>query len=73
MHIPTKEKILDEIRDYFFISLGCAIYCVAFCLFMLPYHFTPGGMTGVSAIIFYAFFRYLNTCRLICRLGNDNR
>ena len=54
MHIPTKEKILDEIRDYFFISLGCAIYCVAFCLFMLPYHFTPGGMTGVSAIIFYA-------------------
>lgn len=46
--------ILDEVKDYFFISLGCAIYCVGFCLFMLPYEFTPGGMTGVSAIIFYA-------------------
>lgn len=41
-------------KDYFFISLGCAIYCVAFCLFMLAYEFTPGGMTGVSAIIYYA-------------------
>jgi len=46
--------ILDEVKDYFFISLGCAIYCLGFCLFMLPYEFTPGGMTGVSAIIFYA-------------------
>ncbi|MCR5180930.1 MAG: YitT family protein [Bacteroidaceae bacterium] len=46
--------ILDEVKDYFFITLGCAIYCVGFCLFMLPYEFTPGGMTGVSAIIFYA-------------------
>ncbi len=49
-----KNKILYDIQDYFFISLGCAIYCLGFCLFMLPYHFTPGGMTGVSAIIYYA-------------------
>ena len=52
--MARKIWILDEVRDYFFISLGCAIYCVGFCLFMLPYEFTPGGMTGVSAIIFYA-------------------
>ena len=50
----NKSMILDEVKDYFFISLGCAIYCVGFCLFMLPYEFTPGGMTGVSAIIYYA-------------------
>jgi uncharacterized membrane-anchored protein YitT (DUF2179 family) len=50
----NKGIILDEIRDYFFISLGCAIYCMGFCLFMLPYEFTPGGMTGVSAIFYYA-------------------
>lgn len=55
MKTPVKTSwILDEVRDYFFISLGCAIYCFGFCLFMLPYEFTPGGMTGVSAIIFYA-------------------
>ena len=50
----NKSMILDEVKDYFFISMGCAIYCVGFCLFMLPYEFTPGGMTGVSAIIHYA-------------------
>lgn len=52
--MTKKIWIFDEIRDYFFISLGCLIYCFGFCLFMLPYEFTPGGMTGVSAIIFYA-------------------
>ncbi|MBP5771730.1 MAG: YitT family protein [Bacteroidaceae bacterium] len=46
--------IFDEVKDYFFIALGCFIYCIGFCTFMLPYEFTPGGMTGVSAIIYYA-------------------
>ena len=50
----ARQKLFDQIHDYFFISLGCFIYCCGFCLFMLPYEFTPGGMTGVSAIIFYA-------------------
>ena len=55
MKFPMKASwLLDEVKDYFFISLGCAFYCVGFCLFMLPYEFTPGGMTGVSAIIYYA-------------------
>lgn len=46
--------VIDEVKDYVFIALGCLGYCIGFCLFMLPYEFTPGGMTGVSAIIFYA-------------------
>ena len=46
--------ILEEVKDYLFIALGCLFYCVGFCTFMLPYEFTPGGMTGVSAIIYYA-------------------
>ena len=46
--------IIDELKDYVFIALGCLFYCIGFCTFMLPYEFTPGGMTGVSAIIFYA-------------------
>lgn len=50
----NKVFIMDEVKDYFFITLGCVIYCLGFCLFMLPYEFTPGGMTGVSAIIYYA-------------------
>lgn len=46
--------LLDEVKDYVFIALGCLVYCIGFCTFMLPYEFTPGGMTGVSAIIYYA-------------------
>ncbi len=46
--------IWDEVKDYLFITLGVLIYCIGFCLFMLPYEFTPGGMTGVSAIVYYA-------------------
>jgi len=43
----------DEIKDYFFITLGCAMYCVGFTFFMLPYQFIPGGCTGIAALIYY--------------------
>lgn len=46
--------IFEEIKDYIFITLGVLCYSIGFCVFMLPYEFTPGGMTGVSAIIYYA-------------------
>ena len=45
--------IWDEVKDYFFISIGCLMYCVGFCLFLLPYQFIPGGCTGISALIYY--------------------
>lgn len=46
--------LLDEVKDYIFITFGCLCYSIGFCVFMLPYEFTPGGMTGVSSIIYYA-------------------
>lgn len=45
--------IWDEVKDYFFIFLGCLMYCIGFCLFLLPYKFIPGGCTGISALIYY--------------------
>ena len=45
--------IWDEIQDYFMITVGCAMYCVGFTLFMLPYKFIPGGCTGIAALIYY--------------------
>ena len=45
--------IWDEVKDYLFIALGCLMYSVGFCLFMLPYQFIPGGCTGIAALIYY--------------------
>ena len=46
--------ILNEAKDYFFITLGLAIYTVAFTVFLMPYQIVAGGVTGLSAIIYYA-------------------
>lgn len=34
--------------------LGISIYVVGYVGFQLPYHITPGGVLGVSAIVYYA-------------------
>ena len=46
--------IWNEVRDYMFIALGLAIYTVAFTVFLMPYQIVAGGVTGLSAIIYYA-------------------
>lgn len=51
--VIRKIHIWDEVQDYFMITIGCAMYCVGFCFFMLPYHFIPGGCTGIAALIYY--------------------
>ena len=51
--VIRKIHIWDEVKDYLFITLGCAMYCVGFCFFMLPYQFIPGGCTGIAALIYY--------------------
>ena len=52
MAIPNIH-IWDEVKDYIFILVGCALYCIGFCFFMLPYQFIPGGCTGIAALIYY--------------------
>ena len=51
---PLKKRFWDELKDYFFITLGCLMYAVAFIFFMLPNQFTPGGVSGISSILYYA-------------------
>lgn len=50
----SKKQIWQEIKDYVGILIGLSLYAVGFTCFMLPYHITTGGLTGISAIIFYA-------------------
>lgn len=47
-------KIYREAKDYFFITLGLLLYTVGWTVFLLPYEIVTGGVTGISAIIFYA-------------------
>ncbi len=43
-----------ETKDYFTITLGLMAYALGWTLFLLPYQITTGGVTGISAIIYYA-------------------
>ena len=46
--------ILKEVQDYVFITLGLILYSFAFTVFLLPYEIVTGGVSGISAIVFYA-------------------
>ncbi len=49
-----RHQIYGEAKDYVFITLGLLLYTVGWTAFLLPYEIVTGGVTGVSAIIFYA-------------------
>ena len=52
--LTDKSKLLREVKDYFMIGLGLFIYSLGWSCFMLPYQITMGGVTGISAIVYYA-------------------
>lgn len=44
----------DEIKDYLCIFIGIALYAMGWVTFLLPYQISTGGVTGISAVIYYA-------------------
>ncbi|SHF12911.1 Uncharacterized membrane-anchored protein YitT, contains DUF161 and DUF2179 domains [Bacteroides luti] len=50
----NKTDILIELKDYLLISMGIMCYAMGWAAFLLPYQITTGGVTGISAIIYYA-------------------
>lgn len=52
--LDNKKILLNEINDYLFIAIGLACYAVGWTVFMLPYGITLGGVTGISALIYFA-------------------
>ncbi len=50
----TKTEMTRELKDYLFISFGLMCYALGWSAFLLPYQITTGGVTGISAIIYYA-------------------
>ena len=46
-------KIGRELKDYVAITLGIICYSLGWAAFMLPYQISTGGVTGISALIYY--------------------
>ena len=49
-----RHNFLNETKDYFYITIGLLLYTIGWTVFLLPYEIVTGGVTGISAIIFYA-------------------
>ena len=54
MQIAGNKALWNEVKDYFFITLGLMLYAFGWTVFLLPYEIVTGGVTGIAAIIFYA-------------------
>ncbi|MCF0204715.1 MAG: YitT family protein [Muribaculaceae bacterium] len=52
--MKTPKITADDIKDYFMMFVGMAIYGVGFCGFILPAQLVSGGLAGLTALIFYA-------------------
>lgn len=46
-------KLVGQVTDYFFITLGMLFGAIGWCVFLLPHHVTIGGIPGISSIIFW--------------------
>ena len=67
MTLETK-IIWNEFKDYFFITLGLLLYTIAFTVFLMPYQIVAGGVTGLSAIIYYATGFHLENTYIIINM-----
>src|SRR5574344_2093440 len=55
VYIPGLQGINPwiETKDYLMIAIGTLMYSFGQVVFMLPYGLTSGGVSGVSAIVYY--------------------
>lgn len=44
-----------EIKSYFSIVLGCLIMTISMNIFLIPFRLAPGGVSGLSTVLFYVF------------------
>ncbi|UKK48391.1 YitT family protein [Prevotella sp. E9-3] len=54
MNSLDHKLILKEVQDYVFITLGLLLYSFGFTVFLMPYEIVTGGVSGISAIVYYA-------------------
>ena len=44
----------QEVKDLLLIAIGITLYAGGWCAFLLPYQISTGGVTGISAVVYYA-------------------
>lgn len=52
--MSLNKNIYLEVRDFVLITVGLAIYALAYTCFILPYQITTGGVAGIASIVYYA-------------------
>lgn len=50
----TLKSTLKEVKNFFFITIGLAIYVFGWSAFMTPFEVTGGGVTGIATLIYFA-------------------
>lgn len=50
-----ENKIIQIIREYVIIALGCTIMAAGVSLFLLPNELSTGGFSGIATIVYYFF------------------
>ena len=53
MDALLNSKIGRELKDYVAITIGIMCYALGWAAFLLPYQISTGGVTGISALIYY--------------------
>jgi uncharacterized membrane-anchored protein YitT (DUF2179 family) len=49
-----KQNISNLVKDYIIITIGLLMYVVGWMLFLVPAEITGGGVSGISAVVFFA-------------------
>ena len=49
------KNLLGEVKAYVIITLGLLLYTLGWIVFVIPNNMVGGGVTGLSAILLYAF------------------
>lgn len=54
--MKSLRQVLDfgSLVDYAYLTVGLLMYAVGWSVFLLPYKLITGGVTGISALVFYA-------------------
>lgn len=45
----------SNVKDYFGIAFGCIIFAISYSWFLIPFKVAPGGVGGLSQILFHLF------------------
>jgi uncharacterized membrane-anchored protein YitT (DUF2179 family) len=50
----NRRNIWSEIRSHIIIAFGLFLYVIAWCAFLIPNQIVGGGVSGISALVFFA-------------------